>query len=177
MRFGVTMFLTDLTMGPVELARAVEERGLHSLYVPEHTHIPTSRRTPPPTGDDELRDEYKRTLDPFVALAMAAAATERLVVGTGICLVAQRDPIVTARRSRATSCRGRFVLGVGFGWNADGSRITASRWSTGVPLRASTCWRCARCGTTTSVRSTASSCRSRRRGRGPSRSTPVGRRC
>src|SRR5438067_992053 len=103
------MFLTDLTMGPVELARAVEERGLHSLYVPEHTHIPTSRRTPPPTGEAELRDEYKRTLDPFVALAMAAGATERLVVGTGICLVAQRDPIVTAKSSaiprRCGSCR------------------------------------------------------------------------
>ena len=100
MRYGVTMFMTDQTMAPVELARAVEERGLHSLYVPEHTHIPTSRLTPPPTGDAELRDEYKRTLDPFVALAMAAAATERLVVGTGICLVAQRDPIVTAKADR-----------------------------------------------------------------------------
>jgi len=115
------MFLTDLTMGPVELARAVEERGLHSLYVPEHTHIPTSRKTPPPTGDAELRDEYKRTLDPFVALSMAAAATERLVVGTGICLIAQRDPIVTAKAVASLDqlSRGRFVLGVGFGWNAD----------------------------------------------------------
>jgi len=113
--------MTDLTIGPVELARAVEERGLHSLYVPEHTHIPTSRRTPPPTGDAELCDEYKRTLDPFVALAMAAAATERLVVGTGICLVAQRDPIVTAKSVASLDhlSNGRFVLGIGFGWNAD----------------------------------------------------------
>ena len=121
MRFGVTMFMTDQTMGPVELAREVEARGLHSLYVPEHTHIPVSRRTPPPTGDAELRDEYKRTLDPFVALAMAAAVTERLVVGTGISLVAQRDPIVTAK-AVATLDResgGRFVFGIGFGWNAD----------------------------------------------------------
>ncbi len=121
MRYGVTMFMTDQTMGPVELARAVEERGLYSLYMPEHTHIPTSRRTAPPTGDAELRDEYRRTLDPFVALSMAAAATERLVVGTGICLVAQRDPIVTAK-AVATLDRlsnGRFVLGIGFGWNAD----------------------------------------------------------
>jgi len=119
--FGVTMFMTDETIGPVELAREVEARGLHSLYVPEHTHIPTSRRTPPPTGDAELAEEYKRTLDPFVALSMAAAVTERLVVGTGICLVAQRDPIVTAKAvaslDRASS--GRFVFGVGFGWNAD----------------------------------------------------------
>src|SRR3974377_1871419 len=97
MRYGVTMFMTDRTMLPGALARAVEERGLYSLYVPEHTHIPTSRLTPPPTGDVELRDEYKRTLDPFVALAMAAAATDGLVVGTGICLVAQREPIVTAK--------------------------------------------------------------------------------
>ena len=121
MRYGVTMFMTDQTMAPVELARAVEERGLYSLYVPEHTHIPTSRLTPPPTGDAELRDEYKRTLDPLVALAMAAAVTERLVVGTGICLVAQREPIVTAKAIATLDqlSGGRFVLGIGFGWNAD----------------------------------------------------------
>lgn len=121
MRFGVTMFMTDQTVGPVELAREVEARGLYSLYVPEHTHIPASRRTPPPTGDVELAEEYKRTLDPFVALAMAAAVTERLVVGTGICLVAQRDPIVTAKAvaSLDRESGGRFVFGIGFGWNAD----------------------------------------------------------
>ncbi|MDQ1384950.1 MAG: hypothetical protein QOG65_2329 [Actinomycetota bacterium] len=121
MKFGVTMFMTDQTIGPVELAREVEARGLHSLYVPEHTHIPTSRRTPAPTGDAELAEEYRRTLDPFVALAMAAAVTERLVVGTGICLVAQRDPIVTAKAvaSLDHESNGRFVFGVGFGWNAD----------------------------------------------------------
>ena len=121
MRYGVTMFITDRTMTPAALARAVEDRGFESLYVPEHTHIPTSRRTPPPTGDAELAEEYKRTLDPFVALAMAAAVTERLVVGTGICLVAQRDPIVTAK-AVATLDResgGRFAFGIGFGWNAD----------------------------------------------------------
>src|SRR6478736_273363 len=115
------MFMTDQTMGPVELAREVEARALHSLYVPEHTHIPISRRTPPPTGDAELREEYKRTLDPFVALAMAAAVTERLVVGTGICLVAQREPIVTAKAVASLDqlSNGRFVFGIGFGWNAD----------------------------------------------------------
>ena len=108
-------------MPPVGLARAIEERGLHSLYVPEHTHIPTSRMTPPPTGDTELRDEYKRTLDPLVALAMCAAATERLIVGTGVCLVAQREPIVTAKAIATLDnmSGGRFVLGMGFGWNAD----------------------------------------------------------
>jgi probable F420-dependent oxidoreductase len=121
MRYGVTMFMTDQTMPPVDLARAIEERGLHSLYVPEHTHIPTSRMTPPPTGDAELRAEYKRTLDPLVALAMCAAATERLVVGTGVCLVAQREPIVTAKAIATLDhmSGGRFVLGMGFGWNAD----------------------------------------------------------
>lgn len=108
-------------MEPAELARAVEERGLYSLFVPEHTHIPTTRKTPPPTGDAELRDEYKRTLDPFVTLAMAAAVTERLRVGTGICLVAQRDPIVTAKAVATLDALsgGRFVFGVGFGWNED----------------------------------------------------------
>jgi probable F420-dependent oxidoreductase len=121
MQYGVTMFMTDQTMPPEELARAIEERGLHSLYVPEHTHIPTSRKTPPPTGDAELRDEYKRTLDPLVALAMCAAATERLIVGTGVCLVAQREPIVTAKAIATLDhmSGGRFVLGMGFGWNAD----------------------------------------------------------
>ena len=121
MQYGVTMFMTDQTMPPVELARAIEERGLHSLYVPEHTHIPTSRKTPPPTGDAELRDEYKRTLDPLVALSMCAAATERLIVGTGVCLVAQREPIVTAKAIATLDhmSGGRFVLGMGFGWNAD----------------------------------------------------------
>lgn len=121
MRYGVTMFMTDQTMGPVELARAIEERGLASLYVPEHTHIPVSRRTAPPTGDDELRDEYKRTLDPLVALGMAAAVTENLVVGTGISLLAQRDPIVTAKAIATLDLHSnsRFVLGIGFGWNAD----------------------------------------------------------
>jgi len=120
-RYGVTMFMTDRSMGPVELARAVEERGLHSLYLPEHTHIPTSRRTAPPTGTAELAEEYKRTLDPFVALSAAAAVTERILLGTGICVVAQHEPIVTAK-AIATLDRlsgGRFVLGVGFGWNED----------------------------------------------------------
>lgn len=115
------MFMTDQTMGPVELARAVEERGFVSLYLPEHTHIPVSRRTPSPTGGAELADEYRRTLDPFVALAAAAACTERIVLGTGVCVLAQHEPIVTAK-TIATLDRfsgGRFVLGIGFGWNVE----------------------------------------------------------
>jgi len=121
MRYGVTMFMTDLTMRPDDFARELEARGLHSMYLPEHTHIPVSRRTPPPTGDAELRDEYKRTLDPFVALAMAAAVTDTILLGTGICLVAQREPIVTAKAVATLDqlSGGRFVLGIGFGWNAD----------------------------------------------------------
>ena len=121
MQFGLTMFATDQVMRPDELARAAEERGFVSLYVPEHTHIPLSRRTPPPSGDAVLPDYYKRAFDPFVAMAMAAAATERLRVGTGICLVAQRDPIVTAKAVASLDhlSGGRFVFGVGFGWNAD----------------------------------------------------------
>jgi probable F420-dependent oxidoreductase len=120
-QFGLTMFATDQVMRPDELARAAEERGFVSLYVPEHTHIPVSRRTPPPSGDAVLPDYYKRAFDPFVAMAMAAAATVRLRVGTGICLVAQRDPIVTAKAVASLDhlSGGRFVFGVGFGWNAD----------------------------------------------------------
>jgi len=114
------MFPTDLSIGPIELARACEERGFVSLYVPEHTHIPTSRITPAPAGEP-LAEEYKRSLDPFVALTAAAAVTERLRVGTGIALVAQRDPIVTAKEvaSLDVVSRGRFVFGIGFGWNVE----------------------------------------------------------
>jgi probable F420-dependent oxidoreductase len=121
MHIGVTMFATDRAIGPVDLAREAEARGFHSLYFPEHTHIPVSRRTPPPTGDAELPEEYKRTLDPFVALGAAAAVTARILLGTGICLVAQRDPIVTAKAVATLDLisGGRFVLGVGFGWNED----------------------------------------------------------
>jgi probable F420-dependent oxidoreductase len=121
MRLGVTMFTTDQAMPVPDLARAAEERGFTSLYVPEHTHIPISRRTPAPTGDEELPEEYKRILDPLVTLAYAAAVTERLTVGTGVLLPAQRDPIVTAKAIATLDhlSGGRFVLGVGFGWNVE----------------------------------------------------------
>ena len=121
MRYGLTMFATDVSMDLVELARAAEERGFESLWLPEHTHIPTSRRTPPPTGDDELAEEYKRTLDPLVSLAAVAAVTERLRLGTGILLPAQREPIVTAKAVATLDhlSGGRVDLGVGFGWNHD----------------------------------------------------------
>lgn len=121
MRLGVTIFATDETVDVVELCRAAEARGVDSFWLPEHTHIPTSRLTPPPTGDGELPPEYRRTLDPLVALAACATATERIRLGTGIMLVAQREPIVTAKAVATLDLmsRGRVDLGVGFGWNED----------------------------------------------------------
>ncbi|MFI0450606.1 LLM class F420-dependent oxidoreductase [Actinomadura sp. 6N118] len=121
MRLGITMFATDRTMAPHHLAREAESRGFVSLYIPEHTHIPVSRDTPPPTGVDSLPEEYARTLDPFVALAAAAATTERIRLGTGVCLPAQREPIVTAKAVATLDqiSGGRFVLGIGYGWNRE----------------------------------------------------------
>lgn len=121
LRIGVTLFLTDQGIAPVRLAREVEARGFHSLYFPEHTHIPTSRKTPPPTGEPKLPEEYKRTLDPFVALAAAAAVTSRVKLGTGVCLVAQHHPILLAKEVATLDLvsGGRFVFGIGFGWNRE----------------------------------------------------------
>ena len=120
MDLGLTIFATDQSMNIVELAREAEARGFTSLWTPEHTHIPTSRKTPAPAGEP-LAEEYKRSLDPFVALTAAAVATERLRVGTGILLPAQRDPIVTAKEVATLDLLsgGRFSLGIGFGWNED----------------------------------------------------------
>ena len=120
MDFGVAMFPTEYAIAPDELGRALEERGFESLWVPEHTHIPASRRSPWPGGGD-LPREYWSTYDPFIALGAAAAATRRLKVATGICLVIERDPITTAKEV-ATLDRlsgGRFLFGIGGGWNAE----------------------------------------------------------
>ena len=121
MQLGVTIFATDRSMSPVEVAREAEARGFHSLYVPEHTHIPVSRRTPPPTGEAVLPEEYLRTLDPFVSLAAAASVTRQLRLGTGIALVAQHDPIVLAKTLATLDylSAGRLVVGIGYGWNQD----------------------------------------------------------
>jgi probable F420-dependent oxidoreductase len=118
-KLGVTIHSTDLAMSPIELAREAEVRGFHSLFVPEHTHIPVSRRTPAPTGDAELAQEYKRSLDPYVALGAAAAVTSRIRLGTGVALVAQHDPIALAKEIATVDflSGGRFVLGIGYGWN------------------------------------------------------------
>jgi len=120
-RFGLTMFATDVAMEVPDLAVEAEARGFDSIWIPEHTHIPTSRRTPPPTGDAELAEEYKRTVDPLIALAVAAGRTERIHLGTGVLLPAQRDPIVTAKAvaTLQNAADGRIELGVGFGWNVD----------------------------------------------------------
>jgi len=121
MEIGLTLFATDLSMSPAALAPEAEARGFHSLYVAEHTHIPTSRRTPPPSGEAELPEEYRRTLDPYVALAAAAAVTARIRLGTGIALVAQHDTIALAKQIATLDqvADGRFVLGIGYGWNRE----------------------------------------------------------
>jgi len=120
-RIGLTIFGTDQTIGPVELAVEAEARGFASLWLPEHTHIPTSRRTPPPTGDDQLADEYRRTLDPTVALAACASVTSTIRLGTGVALAAQHEPIAYAKTWATLDLvsGGRAVFGVGFGWNRD----------------------------------------------------------
>ncbi|ORW94377.1 LLM class F420-dependent oxidoreductase [Mycobacterium sp. IEC1808] len=117
MRIGVLTFITDEGIGPVELGRALEERGFASLFLAEHSHIPVDAETPYPMGGPIPR-KYYRTFDPFVALTAAAVATEQLVLGTGIALVPQRDPILTAKEvvSLDLVSQGRFRFGVGVGW-------------------------------------------------------------
>ena len=121
MRIGVTIHATDRSMSAVDLAREAESRGFYSLYIPEHTNIPTSRRTPPPTGDAELPEEYLRSPDPYIALAGASVATQRLRLGTGIGLPAQHDTLTFAKQLATLDrlCEGRFVFGIGFGWNRE----------------------------------------------------------
>ena len=123
MKFGVAIFPTDASPDPGEIARMAEDRGFDRLLFPEHTHIPASRESPYP-GGGELPREYSHTYDPFVACAAAAAATTRLPIGTGICLVIQRDPIVTAKEVASVDSLsgGRFLFGVGAGWNAEEMR-------------------------------------------------------
>ena len=120
MRIGGQMFFTDYSMSPTELARALEERGFDSLWVPEHSHIPLTRKSPFPSGGD-LSKKYYDVMDPFVVLSAAAAVTKTLLHGTGICLIAQRDPIQTAKQVASIDqvSGGRFLFGVGNGWNED----------------------------------------------------------
>lgn len=123
MDFGLAIFPTEYSIGPVELGRAAEEAGFESLFVTEHTHIPASRESPWP-GGPELPQEYWHTHDPFVALTTVAATTKRLRVGTGVALVTERDPIVTAKAvaSLDVVSGGRLDFGVGAGWNREEMR-------------------------------------------------------
>ena len=120
MKIGVRMFNTDYSIRIDELAREVEARGFESLWLPEHTHIPKSRRSPFP-GGPSLPTEYWHTHDLFVALATAAAVTTRLKIGTGICLVVERDPITLAKEVASLDflSKGRLLFGIGGGWNAE----------------------------------------------------------
>ena len=119
-RFGVSTFPTDYAIQPVQLAKAVEERGFDSLFFPEHTHIPASRATPFPGGGD-LPKQYWHAHDPFVAFGACAAVTERISLGTGICLVVERDPITLAKEIASLDMisNGRAIIGIGAGWNRE----------------------------------------------------------
>ena len=127
MDFGVLMFFTDYAISAVDLAKALEDRGFESVWAPEHSHIPTSRKTPFP-GGGELPKQYYDAMDPFVSLTAAAIATTKLKVGTGVCLVQQRDPIQTAKLVASVDqvSNGRFLFGVGGGWNRMKWRTTGT---------------------------------------------------
>jgi len=133
MKFGIAIFPTDYSISMTELAPAVEQAGFESLWVAEHSHIPTSRQSPWP-GGAEIPKQYYHTMDPFVALTAAALASARLLVGTGICLVTQRDPIHTAKAVASVDLisNGRFLFGIGAGWNreemADHGTDFSTRW-------------------------------------------------
>jgi probable F420-dependent oxidoreductase len=121
MKFGLAFHTSDRAMSPVQVAREAEARGFDSLYVPEHTHIPVSRRSASPTGEAELPDVYRRTYDPYIALAAAASVTTKLRLGTGVALPAQHDAIALAKEIATLDLvsGGRFTWGIGFGWNRE----------------------------------------------------------
>jgi len=118
--FGIAFFPADYAADPASVGRLAEERGFESLWLPEHTHIPESRKTPYPGGGN-LPREYSHCHDPFVSLAMVAAVTEHIKVATGVCLIVERDPIVTAKEVASIDLLsgGRFIFGVGAGWNLE----------------------------------------------------------
>ncbi|MDB5927406.1 MAG: class F420-dependent oxidoreductase, partial [Betaproteobacteria bacterium] len=120
MNYGVAIFFTDYSIGPVEMGTALEERGFESLWAPEHSHIPLTRKSGYPQGGD-LPKKYYDVMDPFVTLTAAATVTKKLKVCTGICLVVQRDPIQTAKSVASLDqiSKGRFLFGIGAGWNED----------------------------------------------------------
>ena len=136
MHIGGAMFFTDYSMSPTELARALEERGFDSLWVPEHSHIPLTRKSPFPGGGD-LPKKYYDVMDPFVVLGAAATVTKTLLLGTGICLIAQRDPIQTAKQVASID-----QISGGRSCSVSATAGTRTRWPTTAPLsRAATSWR------------------------------------
>src|ERR1700686_3320252 len=135
MQIGVFYFPADYGINIAELARALEERGFESLFPPEHTHIPVSRRSPFPGGGD-LPKRSPHTPDPFAPLPVAAAVAQKLLLGTGICLIPERDPIVTAKcvASLDQLSGGRFIFGIGGGWNVEEMENHGARYSTRFKL-------------------------------------------
>ena len=148
--FGVLMFPTDYAIAPHVLAAEAEARGFESIFFPEHTHIPASRKTPWP-GGAELPREYSHTHDPFVALTAAAAVTKTIKLATGICLVTERDPILMAKQvaSLDVLSQGRVVLGIGAGWNveemANHGVAFAERWKVSLESKLSRSFLTVRC--------------------------------
>ena len=133
MHFGGAMFFTDYSMSAPELARALEERGFESVWAPEHSHIPLSRKTPFP-GGGELPKAYYDAMDPFVVLAAASEATKRIKLGTGVALIQQRDVIQTAKLVASIDqvSQGRFLFGIGGGWNQDEMEDHGTVYATNV---------------------------------------------
>ena len=134
MEIGAAIFFTDYSMAPTDLAVALEERGFDSLWVAEHSHIPVTRRFSHPLGDAALTKEYFDVMDPFVTLSAAAAVTTRLKLGTAICLLIQRDTIQTAKLvpSLDQVSKGRFLFGIGCGWNAEEMEDHGTVYETGT---------------------------------------------
>ncbi len=135
MHYGLTYFPTDYSIPPTEIAREAEARGFESLWLPEHTHIPVERKSPWP-GGPELPKMYYDVYEPFIALAAAAAVTTRLKLATGICLVVQRDPLQTAKNVATLDriSNGRFLFGIGAGWNAEEMRNHGTEFETRLSL-------------------------------------------
>ena len=171
MKFGISTFVTDDGIDPVSLARAIEERNFDSLVIAEHTHIPASRESAYPMGG-ELPSIYYRTLDPFVTLAAAAAVTSRIELFTGIALLIQRDPITTAKEAASIDLisNGRFVFGVGAGWNLEELRNHGTDPKTRGACSTSASRPSRRCGRPSPPSITASTSTSTRRTSAPSRS-------
>jgi alkanesulfonate monooxygenase SsuD/methylene tetrahydromethanopterin reductase-like flavin-dependent oxidoreductase (luciferase family) len=142
MDIGASIFFTEYSISPTELGMALEERGFDSLWVAEHSHIPVTRRFGPPGGSMELTKQYHDVMDPFVTLSAAAAGTTRLKLATGVCLVIQRDTIQTAKlvASLDQVSKGRFLFGIGCGWNAEEMEDAASSAQFGMGMgRAQDC--------------------------------------